>query len=105
MGENAVALAPDHWKPLTNLAGLLIQMKERDKNAEAVPLLEKALPLAPKGDFRVLYNLALAHTRLDHREQALELARRIVREAPPGDAMAVEARKLESNLLEGAQRH
>ncbi|MBN1209071.1 MAG: tetratricopeptide repeat protein, partial [Myxococcaceae bacterium] len=96
--RKAVELAPDNWKPLTNLATLLIQRDSRAKNAEAVPLLEQALLLAPKGEWRVLYNLALAHTRLGKRERALELARRIQREAPPGDAMVEEARRLEANL-------
>ena len=103
--RKAVALAPGNWKPLTNLAGLLIQMKSKDKNAEAVPLLEKALALVPQGEWRVHYNLALAYTRLGQRERALELARRIQREAPPTDAMVQEAKKLESNLLEAAARN
>jgi tetratricopeptide (TPR) repeat protein len=98
--RKAVELAPDNWKPLTNLAGLLIQMDSRMKNSEAVPLLEQAIMLAPKGDWRVHYNLALAYTKLGKKDRALELARRIQREAPAGDAMAAEARKLESNLLE-----
>ncbi|MDC0707199.1 tetratricopeptide repeat protein [Stigmatella sp. ncwal1] len=101
--RNAIELAPDNWKPLTNLAGLLIQMESRAKNAEAIPLLEQAAMLAPKGEWRVQYNLALAYTKLGKRERALEIARRIVREAPPGDATAEEARKLESNLLEAAR--
>jgi tetratricopeptide (TPR) repeat protein len=102
--RKAVELAPDNWKPLANLAGLLIQMDSRPKNAEAVPLLEQAAALAPKGEWRVPYNLALAYTKLGKRERALELARRIQREAPAGDAMVEEARRLESNLLEAAAR-
>jgi cytochrome c-type biogenesis protein CcmH/NrfG len=102
--RKAVELSPGNWKPLTNLAGLLIQMTSREKNAEAVSLLEKALPLAPKGNQVVSYNLALAYTKLGNRERALELARRILREAPADDEMAVQARRLESNLLEAARR-
>jgi tetratricopeptide (TPR) repeat protein len=102
--RKAVELAPDNWKPLTNLAGLLIQMESRAKNAEAVPLLEQALTLAPKGEWRVHYNLALAYTKLGKREQALELARKIQREAPAGNEMIEQARRLESNLLEAAAR-
>jgi len=98
--RKAVELSPGNWKPLANLAALLVQSKSKQKNAEAVPLLEKAASLAPAGDWRVQYNLALAHTRLGDRERALELARRILREAPPGDPMVAEAKKLESNLLE-----
>jgi tetratricopeptide (TPR) repeat protein len=102
--RKAVELAPTEWKPLTNLAGLLIQLPERKKNEEAVPLLEKALRLVPEGEWRVHYNLALAHTRLGNRDRALELARQIVREAPASNAMVDEAKKLESNLLEAAAR-
>src|SRR4029453_2467452 len=71
--RKAVELAPDNWKPLTNLAGLLIQMNDPAKNSAAVPLLEKALTLAPKGDWRVHYNLALAYTKLGKRDKAFEL--------------------------------
>ena len=102
--RKAVELAPNDWKTLTNLAGLLVQTTSKQKHAEALPLLEKALPLAPRGEWRVHYNLALAHTRLGNREKALELAQRIQREAPAGDDMVEEARKLESNLKEAAQR-
>ncbi|HLL06706.1 MAG TPA: tetratricopeptide repeat protein [Myxococcaceae bacterium] len=103
--RKAVELAPGNWKPLTNLAGLLIQLSAKDKNAEAVPLLEKALTLAPRGEWRVHYNLALAHTKLGQREQALALAQKIQREAPSDNAMVAQARKLESNLREAALRH
>lgn len=103
--RQAIELAPDNWKPLANLAALFIQMDSRAKNSEAVPLLEQAQMLAPKGEWRVQYNLALAYTKLGKRERALELARKIQREAPANDPMAAEARKLESNLLEAATRH
>jgi tetratricopeptide (TPR) repeat protein len=103
--RKAIELAPDNWKPLANLAALFIQMDSRAKNSEAVPLLEQAQLLAPKGEWRVQYNLALAYTKLGKRERALELARKIQREAPASDPMAAEARKLESNLLEAAARH
>ncbi|MBJ6766015.1 tetratricopeptide repeat protein [Myxococcaceae bacterium JPH2] len=102
--RKAVELAPDNWKPLTNLAGLLIQMNNPAKNAEAVPLLEKALKVAPAGDWTVMYNLALAHTKLGQRDRAMELARRIQQEAPAGNDMAEQARRLESNLKEAAAR-
>lgn len=102
--REAIALAPTQWQPLANLAGLLLQMKARNKNAEALPLLEKALTLVPRGEWLVHYNLALAHTKLGHPERALELTRRIQREAPPADPMVAQARKLESNLQEAAAR-
>jgi tetratricopeptide (TPR) repeat protein len=102
--RKAIELEPDNWKPLANLAALFIQMDSRAKNSEAVPLLEQAAMLAPKGEWRVKYNLALAYTKLGRRERALELARKITREAPADDPMVPEARKLESNLLEAAAR-
>ncbi|HYI02510.1 tetratricopeptide repeat protein [Hyalangium sp.] len=100
--RKAIDLDPDNWKPLASLAGLLIQTDSRPKNSEAVPLLEQALMLAPKGEWRVHYNLALAYTKLGKQERALELTRKVQREAPAGDPMVAEARKLESNLLEAA---
>ena len=102
--RKAIGLAPDNWKPLTNLAGMLIQLSAKEKNAEAVPLLEKALPLAPAGDFRVHYNLALAHVKLGNRDKALDMARSIQKKAPPDNPMFAEARKLESNLLEAQKK-
>jgi hypothetical protein len=60
--------------------------------------------LAPKGEWRVQYNLALAYMKLGKRERALGLARKIVREAPADDPIVQEARTLESNLLEAASQ-
>ena len=102
--RQAIALAPEQWKPLANLAGLFIQTSSPEKQAEAILLLEQALPLTPPGEWMVHYNLALAYARLGQNARALDLARHIQRQAAPGDAMAAEARKLESNLREAAAR-
>ncbi len=102
--RKAHELNPDHWKPLANLGALLVEMKDPAKNSEAVPVLEQAQMLAPKGTWLVQYNLALAHVRLGRKDRALELARRILREAPEDDAILPEAKKLESNLLEAGAR-
>ncbi|MCL2012107.1 MAG: tetratricopeptide repeat protein [Cystobacterineae bacterium] len=102
--RNSINLAPDNWKPLTNLAGMLIQLNAKEKNAEAVTLLEKAIPLAPKGEWRAHYNLALAHTKLGDRNKALEIVRALQKEAPKNDPIFAEARKLESNLLEAQKK-
>jgi tetratricopeptide (TPR) repeat protein len=98
--RKAIELSPDQWKPLANLGALLVQMESRAKNSEAVLVLEQAQSLVPRGEWLVQYNLALAHARLGKRERALDLARKILREAPADNEMAQEARKLESNLLE-----
>ncbi|MCL2625469.1 MAG: tetratricopeptide repeat protein [Cystobacterineae bacterium] len=102
--RNSIKLAPDNWKPLTNLAGMFIQMAAKEKNAEALTLLEKAIPLAPEGEWRVHYNLALAHTKLGNPDKALEIARAIQKSAPQDNPMFAEARKLESNLLEAQKK-
>lgn len=98
--RKAIELAPKEWKPLMNLGVLFVQSTSPKKNAEAVPLLEKAQTLAPKNEWRIQYNLALAYTRTGKKDKALELAQRIQREAPAGDVMANEAKRLESNLRE-----
>lgn len=98
--RKALALSKDNWKVLMNLAALLVQTTAKDKHAEAVKLLEQAMKLAPQGEWRVHYNLALAFTRQGKKDDALALARKIQKEAPAGDAMVAEAKKLESNLLE-----
>jgi len=98
--RHSIKLAPDNWKPLTNLAGMLIQLDAKKKNAEAVTLLKKAIPLAPEGEWRAHYNLALAYTKLGDSDKALELARAIQKEAPQDNPSFAQARKLESNLLE-----
>jgi Flp pilus assembly protein TadD len=98
--RKAAALSKDNWKVLMNLGALLVQSESKGKNAEAVSLLEKTLPLAPKGEWRPAYNLALAWVRVGRRAEALELAQKIQKEAPPDDPMVAEAKKLESNLKE-----
>jgi tetratricopeptide (TPR) repeat protein len=104
--EQAFRKAVEHsqggWKPLMNLATLLIESTAPEKHAEAVTLLEKAQAVAPQGEWRVSYNLALALVRLGQRDRAIELAQRIQREAPAGDAMVAEAQRLEVNLREAA---
>ncbi len=63
--RKAIELGPDEWKPLANLGALLVEMKDRVKNAEAVPLLEQAQTVwRPRTSTWCRYNLALAHTRL-----------------------------------------
>lgn len=98
--KKALAIVPDNWKVLMNLATTYLQGEGKAKWEEAKKLLEKALTVAPPGDFRVKYNLALAHVRLGDRAAALALAREIQQKAPPNEPMFAEARKLESNLLE-----
>jgi tetratricopeptide (TPR) repeat protein len=102
--RKAIELNPDHWKPLANLGALLVEMKNAAKNSEAVPVLEQAQMLAPKGEYLVQHNLALAYVKLGKRERALELARKILREAPADTPIVKEAKKLESNLLEAGAR-
>lgn len=98
--RHALALKPDHWKVLMNLATLFLQGNAKPKHAEAKALLLKAKGLAPTGEWRVHYNLALAHVRLGERKEALALARELQASAPGHDPMVAEAKKLEQNLLE-----
>lgn len=102
--RKAIELDPDQWKPLANLGALLLQVESRAKNSEAVLVLEQAQTLAPRGEWLVQYNLALAYTRLGKRERALELTRKLLRAAPADDRIVQEARRLESNLLEAGAR-
>ncbi len=102
--RKAIELNPTHWKPLANLGALLVEMKDPAKNLEAVPVLEQAQKLAPKGEWLVQYNLALAYVKLGKKERGLEIARRILREAPADNPITSEAKKLESNLLEAGIR-
>ena len=102
--RKANELNPDHWKPLANLGALLVEMKNPAKNSEAVPVLEQAQMLAPKDEYLVQYNLALAYVKLGKKERALELTRKILREAPADHQIVPEAKKLESNLLEAGAR-
>jgi Flp pilus assembly protein TadD len=60
--------------------------------------------LAPKGEYLVQHNLALAYVKLGKRDRALELTRKILREAPADNPIIKEAKKLESNLLEAGAR-
>lgn len=96
--RRAVAVAPRQWKPLVNLAALLVQLPEREKHQEAVQLLEQAQPLAPEGEWRATYNLALARARLGERGEALALAREVFARWPGDPEARRRSRVLESNL-------
>lgn len=98
--RKALAIKGDEWKVLMNLATTLVQTEVKAKHQEAKSLLQKAKGLAPAGEWRVLYNLALAHTRLGETKEAIALAKEIQSKAPASDPMVAEAKKLESNLLE-----
>ncbi len=98
--RKALAIEPGNWKVLMNLATALVQTQAAPKHQEAKTLLLKAKVLAPAGEWRVHYNLALAHVRLGEVKDALALAREIQQKAPATDPMVAEAKKLESNLLE-----
>ena len=96
--RKAVECAPGNWKPLNNLGMLLLELQEPKKNAEGVALLERTLPLTPRGELRPHYNLALGYTKLGQREKALPLAHRVATEAPANTSLASEARRLETEL-------
>lgn len=98
--RKALAIKGDEWKVLMNFATLLVQTDVRAKHEEAKALLLKARSLAPAGEWRVHYNLALAHVRLNEKQEALVLCREIQVKAPGSEPMVGEAKKLESNLLE-----
>lgn len=89
--RKAIALAPTEWKPLTNLGALLVQSTDAAKHAEAKKLLEKAAQVAPEGELRPQYNLALALVRLGDKKAALAIAQALAPRLP-------EAKKLEENL-------
>ena len=99
----AMAASEGDYRPLVNLAMLHLASSSPQRQAEAVKLLERALSLAPQGEWRVHYNLALAYAHVGRSELALELTRGIQREADPGDPMVAEAKRLEANVLEGAK--
>lgn len=97
--RKAMACAPNEWRPVVNLATLFLEGNQAAKYPEALSLLEKAATLAPKTEWRVPYNTALAFTRLGKTEQALSIVRAIQKDAPASHPMVAEAKKLESNLL------
>lgn len=98
--RKAISLKGDNWKVLMNFATNLVQTTVKAKWQEAKGLLVKAKGLAPVGEWRVHYNLALAHVRLGENPEALALVKEIQGKAAASDPMVAEAKKLESNLLE-----
>jgi tetratricopeptide (TPR) repeat protein len=96
--RKALELAPGEWKAYANFGSLLVQSTDAKKYPEAKKLLEQAVSLAPPGELRPLYNLALAHVRLGDKARAKALAKEIQGKAPPDSVMHAEARKLEVNL-------
>jgi len=89
--RKAVALAPKQWKPLTNFGALLVQTNDAAKHAEAKKLLEQAVQVAPAGEHRPKYNLALALVRLGDKKKAYVIAKELAPVLP-------DAKKLEENL-------
>lgn len=98
--QKALKSQPNNWRVLMNLAGTLLQSSDKAKWKEAKDLLNKANGVTPAGEFRVKYNLALAHVRLNEDSKALALAKEIQQQAAPNDEMVAEAAKLEKNLLQ-----
>ncbi len=98
--QKALKGAPDNWKVLMNYATCLLQSADAPKWDEARRLLDKAAAVVPGGEFRVAYNLALAHVRLGDHFEALRLAKDIQARAAPNDPIRAEANKLERNLNE-----
>jgi len=96
--RRAVELAPKEHKPLGNLGALLIEMDDPNKNREAVHILECADKLAPEGEWRLRYNLALAHAKLGEKEKALKVLAIIRKNAPPENEAFALAGVLEANL-------
>jgi tetratricopeptide (TPR) repeat protein len=99
----AITIAEDDFRPLVNLAMVYLESAAAQRYPQAVELLERATQLVPEGEWRAHYDLALAYVRLGRVEEALELARRIRKEAAPDDPTAEEARRLELNLLEARE--
>lgn len=89
--RKAIAIAPKEWKPLTNLGALLVQSADAAKHAQAKELLERAVAVAPKGERRPEYNLALALAQLGDKKGARAIAKKLAPHLP-------EAKKLEENL-------
>ncbi|MCA2981077.1 MAG: tetratricopeptide repeat protein [Myxococcaceae bacterium] len=96
--RKAIDLDPRQWKPLLNLATLFIEGDDAKRHGEAVRLLERAQRLAPKDEWRVPYNLALAKARLGKRERAWALAQELVRVVPAGHALRGDVERLAKNL-------
>lgn len=86
--RKAIALAPSEWKPLTNLGALLVQSADAGKHAEAKKLLEQASKVAPEGERRPQYNLALALARLGDKKGALSLAKKLAPHLEEAKALA-----------------
>lgn len=98
--RKAISLKSDDFRPLTNLATLCLESASTAQTAEAMELLQRALPLAPKGEWRVHYNLALAHAQLGQKAPALEFLRKIQKEADPALPVVADAQRLEATLLD-----
>lgn len=98
--RQAMALDSTEWKPLLNLATMLLEGTDPERYPEALALLDKASLLAPEDEWRIPYDRALALTRLGRRAEALAAAAAIVKAAPAEHPISREARRLVANLEE-----
>lgn len=96
--RRAVTLAPGAWKALGNLGCLLLHADDSAKHEEALAFLTQADRLAPPGEWRPRYNLALAHVRLGRTAEAEAALASIFADAPPDDEAVHLARVLQANL-------
>jgi hypothetical protein len=76
--ERSLELSPDNPVTRTNLGFCLLDL---DRYPQAIAVFEEVLRRAPR-HFDALYGLALAHEKLGHRIQAIDLWRRYVQDAP-----------------------
>jgi tetratricopeptide (TPR) repeat protein len=101
----AVSRAPsEEFRPMANLAAVLMQVDDKEKNKEAVSLLEEVLPLVPPGDYRFHFNLALAHGKLGARNVAKRLIKEIREALPEDDELVGAAEALENNLFSAKEQ-
>jgi tetratricopeptide (TPR) repeat protein len=76
--ERCLELDPDNSAAMTNLAYCYLRLGRTKK---ALNIFEEVLKSRPK-HFDALYGLALAHTKLDNRSQAIAAWKRYIAEAP-----------------------
>lgn len=90
----SLLIRKDQFEALGNLAALLIDTPDASGLREARSLLEDALPLAPQGEFRFHFNLALVYSRLGMNKDAAVLVDQIVEGLPANHDLAKAAEEL-----------
>lgn len=99
--RTAADLAPNDVEPWANLGLVLLRSDDPKDIDQAIEVLEKATQLAPPGEFRPHYNLALAYIKADRKPKARDFIKEVGKQIPGDNDFYDEFKTLMDTLFSG----